>query len=352
MLENLRYAIDGARDGMAWREDREARAAATERQAMLDQQNQADYQRQISEHEQDRAIEASDREEFGLPEKRDQASKRKEERERAALVTNFGRAIAKAKRDNDMSGFDEIYRTSVPDGFESQSSIEPDGRVKIVHSNGTVYAKDVDEYVFGKEDGSGGGFVDILFPEGIPDRVAGEREKKRARATELEDEERKNDFRMREIGAMRAPTPTQSYGSDADGNPMLFSGATATPVRGPDGQPVRGGVGKNSQYAMTPYQMAEFERKNGAEQQKAVASALKQASEELRGKGNPEQVEKRAREILSARERITQPPEYSGNFYVNGIDDQQPDAASYPGAKQASDGNWYVQQNGQWMRVE
>ena len=70
MLENLRYAIDGARDGMAWREDREARAAATQRQAALDAQAQERYGMQLAEHQADRAQADSDRAEFELPEKR------------------------------------------------------------------------------------------------------------------------------------------------------------------------------------------------------------------------------------------------------------------------------------------
>ncbi|MBP9155517.1 MAG: hypothetical protein KBF48_11275 [Xanthomonadales bacterium] len=237
MLENLRYAIDGARDGMAWREDREARAAATQRQAALDAQAQERYGMQLAEHQADRAQADSDRAEFELPEKRARAAATtRQEKERVGREK--AAAAYEALLRGDTKPTEDFYTNDVPDGHDVKLQFLPDGTIQMQHPNGTAVAKNADELWFGKEDGTGLGLYQVAFPDQAIETVKAGRKERKDRETKLEDEERSNAQRMREIAAGRAPMP--QYGMDAAGNTVLINGARAQSVMGPDGKPLQG----------------------------------------------------------------------------------------------------------------
>ncbi len=240
MLENLRYAVDGARDGMAWREDREARAAAAQRQAELDAQAQERYGMQLAEHQADRAQAEADRTEFDLPEKRARAGATKRQ-EKERVGREKAAAAYEALLRGDTKPTEDFYTNDVPDGHDVKLQFLPDGSIQMQHPNGTAVAKSADELWFGKEDGTGLGLYQVAFPDQAIETVQAGRKERKDRATKLEDETRSNNQRMREIGASRAPMP--QYAMDADGNMGQVDGTSFRPVTGPDGKPMRGSIG-------------------------------------------------------------------------------------------------------------
>lgn len=227
MLSNLRYSMQGMQDGVAWQEGRARQKADDLRRAEMDALAQQDRARQMAEHQQDRDISLSDREEFGLPEKRARADAIKQQESDRLLRVEAGQAYAALLR-GDPKPTADFYTNRVADGHAANIQILPDGRIQIQHPNGSVIAKDADEVWMGKEDGTGMGLYQLAFPDQLAETVQAGRKERASRKVSLEDEDRQNTRRMREIWAQRAPMP--QYGMDADNNMVLISGTGAKPV--------------------------------------------------------------------------------------------------------------------------
>lgn len=240
MLGNLRYSMQGMQDGVAWQEGRARQKADDLRRAEMDALAQQDRARQMAEHQQDRDISLSDREEFGLPEKRARADAIKQQERDRALRVEAGQAYAALLR-GDPKPTADFYTNRVPDGHAANIQILPDGRIQIQHPNGSVIAKDADEVWLGKEDGTGMGLYQLAFPDQLAETVQAGRKERASRKVSLEDEDRKNTQHMREIWAQRQPMPT--VGMDSEGNMGQINGTSFRPITGPDGKPVRGSIG-------------------------------------------------------------------------------------------------------------
>lgn len=138
--------IRGFQQARDWRANDEARQYAMERQGVDDQQRDTEFAQQ-----------QADRQEFDLPEKRDRQALTKQQRRKAQIKERIGTAYATKNLDE----LARIYSEDVPDGHTAKMSWTPDGMVQIDHPKGKVIAS-LDDVVFGKEDGSGAGLIDLI----------------------------------------------------------------------------------------------------------------------------------------------------------------------------------------------